>query len=216
MHTIATALKQNVAAFRLACGAALFAVAIYVTAVVTNEAVDFSEILMQIHAQTEAHEIDEILIGLLVIGVALLVDLTRNLRKTRNRLQIEHRNLEESRSALAAKATELERTNEALRQAQDRLLEMERLTAVREVVVSLHHEVLNPLTGVLGALEILKANGVVAPQGADALTCAEQAARRIETLIKGLPNLDHAARVPYVGGTMMIDLRNQGQSADNS
>ncbi len=212
MHTIATVVSQGVSTFRLACGAVLFTVGIYLTAVLTDEAVDFSELLSQIHAQTEVHEIDEILIGLLLVGVALLVDLTRNLRKTRRTLELEHRDLERSRSALVAKATELERANEALQEAQARLLEMERLAAVREVVVSLHHEVLNPLTGVLGALEILKEKGTVAPHRADALACAEQAARRIETLIKGLPNLNHAARVTYVGNTTMIDLRSTGQA----
>jgi signal transduction histidine kinase len=216
MQTIATVVRQNVAAFRLACGAALFAVGIYLTAIMSDEAVDFSELLTEIHASTEVHEIDELLIGLLVVGVALLVDLTRNLRKTRTRLEAEHRELERSRSALVVKATELERSNEALREAQAQLLEMERLAAVREVVVSLHHEVLNPLTGVLGALELLKEKDTVAPHRADMLACAEQAARRIEKLVKGLPNLNRAAKVPYVGNTHMIDLRGQGQTADNS
>jgi signal transduction histidine kinase len=216
MLTIASMMRQSLSVFPLAFGAALFAMGIYAAAVLTNEAVDFSEFIAALHAETEVHEIDEFLIGLLVTGIALLIDLTRNLRKTRDSLEIEHREVERSHAAVAAKAAELERTNEALRQAQARLLEMERLAAVREVVISLHHEVLNPLTGVLGSLELLKEEGAVAPHRADSLACAEQAARKIETLIKGLPNLNHTAKVTYVGKTQMIDLRGQGHTADNS
>ncbi len=207
MHTLAMTMMRSASAFRLALFACIFTVGIYAAAVYTEEAVDFSELLAYLHARTEAQEFDELLVGVLFIGVALMFDLYRNLKNTRKTLEVERSSLEISHSALMAKTAELERANAALREAQTRLIDMERLNAVREVVISLHHEVLNPLTGVLGAIELLREKGAVAPHRADALVCAEHAARKIEALVKRLPELRQIERVPYMGDVHMIDLK---------
>jgi signal transduction histidine kinase len=103
-------------------------------------------------------------------------------------------------------ARELQRANEALRDAQVRLVEKERLAAAGQVVVGLHHEILNPLTGVVGALQVLKQDGIARPEKALALAEAEAEIRKIERLIRRLPTLRRAAGTPYVGGTTMLDL----------
>ena len=114
--------------------------------------------------------------------------------------------LEESHAALLAKTEELEETNRALREAQARLVEKERLAAVGEVVVGLHHAILNPLTGILGVLQVLKPEGVAQSERVEALAQAEVEIRKIEELIRRLPALRRAAGTPYVGGTSMLDL----------
>ena len=86
------------------------------------------------------------------------------------------------------------------------IVEKERLAAVGQVVVGLHHEILNPLTGVLGALQVLKQDGIAQPEKAEALTEAEAEIRKIEQLIRRLPTLRRAAGAPYVGDTTMLDL----------
>ena len=78
--------------------------------------------------------------------------------------------------------------------------------AHRQVVAGLHHEILHPLTGVLGALQVLKQDGIAQPDKALALTEAETEIRKIEQLIRRLPTLRRAAGTPYVGETTMLDL----------
>ncbi|KRT72742.1 MAG: response regulator receiver modulated diguanylate cyclase [Candidatus Rokubacteria bacterium CSP1-6] len=86
------------------------------------------------------------------------------------------------------------------------IVEKERLAAAGQVVVGLHHEILNPLTGVLGALQVLKQDGIAQPEKAEALAEAEAAIRKIEQLIRRLPTLRRAASTAYVGVTTMLDL----------
>jgi PAS domain-containing protein len=107
---------------------------------------------------------------------------------------------------LKQSAQELQRANDALRDAQAQLVEKERLAAAVEVVVGLHHEILNPLTGILGALQVLKQDGIAQPEKMLALTEAETEIRRIEKLIRRLTTLRRAAGTPYVGDTTMLDL----------
>lgn len=101
---------------------------------------------------------------------------------------------------------ELQRSNEALRDTQAQLVEKERLAAAGQVVVGLHHEILNPLTGILGAMQVLKQEGVSQPEKAEALTEAEAEIHKIEQLIRRLPTLRRAAATPYVGDATMLDL----------
>ena len=115
--------------------------------------------------------------------------------------------LGESHAALAAKAADLERANRALHDAQAQLVEKERMAAVGEVVVSLHHAILNPLTGILGALEVLKRESGVRAATRTALTEAEHEVRKVEQLVRRLPTMRRVAGTPYVGDTLMLDLK---------
>ncbi len=102
---------------------------------------------------------------------------------------------------------ELKQTNRALRDAQVELVEKERLAAVGQLVVGLHHAILNPLAGILGALEVLKADRVGDADKARALAEAEAEIRKIERLVRRLPELRQAKGVPYVGEMTMLDLQ---------
>jgi signal transduction histidine kinase len=100
----------------------------------------------------------------------------------------------------------LEQTNRALLDTQARLVEKERLAAVGQVVVGLHHSILNPLTGILGALHVLKQTSPAAPLQARAIAGAEEEVHKIERIVKQLPELHSAAMTPYVGNTTMLEL----------
>lgn len=100
----------------------------------------------------------------------------------------------------------LKQTNQALLDAQAQLVEKERLAAVGQLVVGLHHSILNPLTGIQGALQVLKEAGPGAPDRTRVIEEAEEQIRKIERLIKRLPDLQRAEGAPYVGGTTMLDL----------
>jgi hypothetical protein len=107
---------------------------------------------------------------------------------------------------LLARTEQLEQANAALRSAQAQLVEHERLAAVGELVVGLHDAILNPLSGILGALQVLKADTLGVPERLEALAHAEQASRRIEGVLRRLTTLRRAARTRYVGETTMLDL----------
>ena len=100
----------------------------------------------------------------------------------------------------------LEESNKALLEAQAQLVEQERLAAVGQVVVGLHHSILNPLTGILGALQVLKHTLPGSPEQARAIVEAEDEVRKIERLVKRLPDLQSTTITPYLGKTTMLDL----------
>jgi len=100
----------------------------------------------------------------------------------------------------------LKQTNQALVGAQAQLVEQERLAAVGQLVVGLHHSILNPLTGILGALQVLKADTAGKPEQGAAIAEAEGEIRKIERLVKRLPDLRRTDGTPYVGRLTMLDL----------
>lgn len=100
----------------------------------------------------------------------------------------------------------LKSANQALLDAQAKLVEKERLAAVGAVVVGLHHAILNPLTGILGALQIMRDPALDAGAKARALAEAEAEVRKVEQIIRRLPDIERADVTAYVGGTTMLDL----------
>lgn len=99
----------------------------------------------------------------------------------------------------------LKHANRELLDAQALLIEKERLAAIGQVVVGLHHAILNPVAGALGALQVLRQADRDRPERVEALAAAEAEMRKIEALVKRLPDLRRADDAPYVGGTTMVD-----------
>jgi len=128
-----------------------------------------------------------------------LVELEERLKRSASRL-------EESHAALLVKTRELQAANEALGRAQAQLVEEERLGAVGEVVVGLHHSILNPLAGILGALQVLKQEGLDSPKREEAFGQAEAEIHKVEQVVRGLSALRRVAGTPYVGKATMLDL----------
>lgn len=114
--------------------------------------------------------------------------------------------LEESHDALLVKTRELEAANRALGEAQTQLVEKERLEAAGEVVVGLHHSILNPLAGILGALQFLRQEELTAAQRREAFGQAEAEILRIAQIVRALSSLRRVAGTPYVGKATMLDL----------
>lgn len=127
-----------------------------------------------------------------------LVEMEERLRQAAARL-------EASNAQLLARTQELEAANRALQQAQAQLVEKERLAAVGEVVVGVHHAILNPLTGILGTLRVVR-QGNLDPATCAALEEAERVAARTVDLVRRLAALRRAPGTRYVGQTRMLDL----------
>ena len=119
-----------------------------------------------------------------------------------------HQVLEVSRdiTELVEMEERLKQSNQALLDTQAQLVEKERLAAVGQVVVGLHHAILNPLTGILGALHVLKQTPSETPEQTRAIAEAEAEVRKIERLVRHLSDLRGTPMTPYVGGTTMLDL----------
>lgn len=128
-----------------------------------------------------------------------LVEMEQRLKQSAARLEASH-------AELSAKAQELEDANRALQDAQAQLVATERLAAVGEVVVGLHHAILNPLAGTLGALQVLKQEPRLPERTRAALDEAEREVRRIEALVRRLPSVCRTDGTPYVGRTTMLDV----------
>lgn len=80
----------------------------------------------------------------------------------------------------------------------------------RALVVALHHSILNPLSGILGALHVLKDDSLPAGTKSDLLAQAEAEIRRIEEVVRDLRSARVSRLVPYVGAEMMFDLGRRG------
>jgi len=122
--------------------------------------------------------------------------------------------LEQQNRELVEIQARLEETNRTLLDTQAQLVGEERLAAVGQVVVGLHHTILNPLTGILGALQVLKQGSLDPSQEAQAIAGAEQQIRTIEQVVKRLRHLQRADGAPYLGATTMLDLEPAGEEED--
>lgn len=107
----------------------------------------------------------------------------------------------------------LKEANQALLDAQAQLIVKERLAAIGQLVVTLHHEILNPLTSILGALQVFKGAKISEGTSKEAVAAIEIEARRIERLVRDLGELRRSEGVPYVGQTTMLDTEHAGRVA---
>ncbi len=93
------------------------------------------------------------------------------------------------------------------------VVEQDRLAVVGQMTVAINHSILNPLSGILGALHVLDGADVDAATRAEAVAQAQREAVRIETTVKGLRSLTSARVVDYVGAAKMLDLGVAGRAA---
>ena len=93
-----------------------------------------------------------------------------------------------------------------LKQATDELLEARELAAIGAMAVTLGHEINNPLTIVLGNLElVLRSPGMQNTTRAK-LQAALDSANRIRDLVKRLVRVDKIVTTSYLGIVDMLDL----------
>jgi len=94
-------------------------------------------------------------------------------------------------------------------------LNRERHTAIRETAISVNHEVNNPLTAILGNVQLLLLKrDDLDEELVGKLRTIEQSAMKIKGVTQRLMNLTSANSVDYPGGESMIDLsdENDGQN----
>ena len=95
----------------------------------------------------------------------------------------------------------------ALAAAQAELLQAERLAAIGEMTVTLHHEINNPLMAASAEVELLLARGDgLSDDQKAALGEIRVALDRIRDIVRKIGNLREAKTTPYSGELKMIDL----------
>jgi len=139
--------------FALIVGTLAFIVAIFFSRSLTRplevlmggmDRVAEGELTTQIHVQTR----DEI-----AVLAESFNKMIRDLKQSREELEEINRELE---SKVKERTAQLERQNQAVKSAQEALLRTTRLAAVGEIAGRAAHEVLNPLTTIMGRLEKLQ------------------------------------------------------------
>lgn len=106
---------------------------------------------------------------------------------------------------------------------QEQVLQLERLNASMAVVTTLAHEINNPLTGLLGFLELAKIRIAKQPLQAEdiekikrMLERVYEQGKRIETVVRKLMSLKEYATKTYLEGVEMIDLDRTKLPAETS
>jgi DNA-binding response OmpR family regulator len=94
----------------------------------------------------------------------------------------------------------------ALAAAEQDLVRAERLAAIGEMTVTLHHEINNPLMAALAEVELLSHPGTTAEQHRQGLQEIRVALQRIRDIVQRIGKLREARSKDYMRGVQMLDL----------
>jgi DNA-binding response OmpR family regulator len=94
----------------------------------------------------------------------------------------------------------------ALSEAEHDLVRAERLAAVGEMTVTLHHEINNPLMAAFADVELLLAQPGLPDQVRQGLEDVRQALRRIRDIVQRIGSLRDTRSKDYLRGIRMLDL----------
>lgn len=86
-------------------------------------------------------------------------------------------------------------------------IDRERRTVVAEMAVTVNHEINNPLTAILGNVQLMMLrSNELSDETIAKLQTIEQSAMRIRDVTQKMMNLKEARSIPYADGSTMIDL----------
>jgi DNA-binding response OmpR family regulator len=94
-------------------------------------------------------------------------------------------------------------------QVEVELVRAERLAAIGEMTVTLHHELNNPLMGAFAEVELLLADGSLDPEQRGALQVVRDQLLRMRDIVKRAGDLQRADSTDYLSGLSMINLGRQ-------
>jgi len=114
------------------------------------------------------------------------------------------RRIEEDQKKLRDQIEQLTRLNRELHQAQQGLIRSEKLASVGKLAAGLAHEIGNPISAILGYVEMLQSEEVDAEEQRDMLSRVQSEVERIDTIIRDLlaysrPGRDNVVEVDPAG-----------------
>lgn len=124
-------------------------------------------------------------------GGPLLSRVEASLRRTASALQAE-------RTLTLQQLEDLRRANERITRTQAELVAAERLATVGRLAAGVAHEVGNPLSGILGYLSLLRAQGGGGAERAEYVDRVEAEVHRIDRIVRGLLDLGRPQRPTLV------------------
>ena len=89
----------------------------------------------------------------------------------------------------------------------DRVRELQRMAVVGEMAASLKHEIFNPLTAVLGAVDLLNLRDDLDENVMRLLGIIESNTRRVEEIVRKVQTLKKARSVEVEEGVQMIEIK---------
>lgn len=96
------------------------------------------------------------------------------------------------------------------------LIDKERLRAIIETAVTVNHEINNPLTAILGNIQLILLNNEnLDEKVADKLRTMELSAMKIKDITQRLLRVNSAKTVKYTEGTSMLDLSDTDDLSDS-
>lgn len=116
-----------------------------------------------------------------------LVSLGESLRTMTEKLLSDERELR-------TRIEEIDRANQRLKQAQERLIRSERLASVGKLAAGLAHEVGNPIAAMIGLEELLLAGGLSAEEQTDFLRRIRSETERVHRVLRDLLDFARPAR----------------------
>jgi len=96
-----------------------------------------------------------------------------------------------------------------IKRLEKELIEKERLAALMETTAAINHEINNPLTPILGNVQLILAEGErLAPDIRAKLEIIEKNAWRVHEIIKKLERITRPIATTYCGDIKMLDIKN--------
>ena len=116
-----------------------------------------------------------------------------------------YENLEQK---VKGRTIDLEEKNRQLIDTQQKLIEAEKLNTISQIIVSISHEINNPMTSVLGNVMILKAeqDTISREELGNILQTIEEQIKRIVGVMAKLRNMERPTKKLYMEGVEMIDI----------
>ena len=119
--------------------------------------------------------------------------------------------------ALQQKNQELLETKKQLEQASAQLLRAHRLEAVKEIAVSVHHEINNPLTTIYSCTQLLEAHIKDSnASGKESLEKIKESCQQIKEIVFKLSNLQDVVLTDYIAEHKMIDIDRSFTTAERA
>ncbi len=117
---------------------------------------------------------------------------------------------DESLKTLLPQVVERARRRRALRDAfvaaEADLMRAERLAAIGEMTVTMHHELNNPLMTAMAEIELLLTGPDLAPPTRSGITTVREALDRMRTILRKAGSLQHPESIAYLENLPMIDV----------